>query len=290
MSRVTDALGQATDELIAAVSAAGTPDEARAVIAAWGEDNAAFDVLGDALLETSARADMAGRLMVLGPEAKSIQLAAGDGGLPPKVDAFLDLPWEEALDAFRKRGTVKPTELAKLIRDYGQRSAEARRLMLENVQAKVRDMLDVAIEQGQTLPDFAQALDENREQLGIDPSSKAYVEMVFRTNVQSSYGAGRYAAMKDPDVMEARPYVEYRTSGDARVRDSHAALNGLVFRIDDPTWERIAPPNGYNCRCSAVTVSAKEFAAEGLTLASGIPDAYVPDPDFDSPPGAKLDA
>jgi len=37
-----------------------------------------------------------------------------------------------------------------------------------------------------------------------------------------------------------------------------------VFRLDDPAWDLIAPPNGFNCRCRARNLSQRELDARGL--------------------------
>jgi SPP1 gp7 family putative phage head morphogenesis protein len=111
--------------------------------------------------------------------------------------------------------------------------------------------------------------------------------MVFRTNVQSAYGAGRYKAIRNPVVTRTRPYVQYRTVGDSRVRDEHAALDGKTYASDDPVWQRIAPPNGFNCRCSMVTLSRVD--AVGVEISTDIPLDYVPTPGFDQPPTPELD-
>ena len=48
------------------------------------------------------------------------------------------------------------------------------------------------------------------------------------------------------------PYWEYRTVGDNKVREEHAALNGLVLAASDQRWKQIYPPNGWGCRCYVV--------------------------------------
>ncbi len=48
------------------------------------------------------------------------------------------------------------------------------------------------------------------------------------------------------------PYWEYRTVGDDKVREEHAALNGLILPANDPRWRKIYPPNGWGCRCYVV--------------------------------------
>ncbi|MCD6017270.1 MAG: phage Mu protein F-like protein [Bacteroidetes bacterium] len=50
------------------------------------------------------------------------------------------------------------------------------------------------------------------------------------------------------------PQLEYLTAGDARVRIEHAALNGIIRRVDDKFWDLYMPPNGFNCRCTVLQV------------------------------------
>lgn len=73
------------------------------------------------------------------------------------------------------------------------------------------------------------------------------LETIFRTNIQSAYAAGRW--QQQMRNVADRPYWEYNAVMDNRTRPTHAALNGRVFRWDDPIWQTIYPPNGYNCRC-----------------------------------------
>lgn len=73
------------------------------------------------------------------------------------------------------------------------------------------------------------------------------LDTIFRTNIQSAHGASRYQWM----VANAkeRPYWQYNAIMDGRTRPAHAALHGRIFRWDDPIWNVLFPPNGYNCRC-----------------------------------------
>jgi SPP1 gp7 family putative phage head morphogenesis protein len=48
------------------------------------------------------------------------------------------------------------------------------------------------------------------------------------------------------------PYLKYVTKADERVRHSHAALHGVVQKVDSPFWNTHMPSNGYRCRCTVV--------------------------------------
>jgi SPP1 gp7 family putative phage head morphogenesis protein len=77
--------------------------------------------------------------------------------------------------------------------------------------------------------------------------SSSYAELVFRMANASAMAAGRYAQMFAPGRVISDPFVLYSTMQDDRVRDEHAALDGMVFRKDDPDARALFPPSDYNC-------------------------------------------
>ena len=57
----------------------------------------------------------------------------------------------------------------------------------------------------------------------------------------------------------AEPYSRYIAIEDQKSRPSHAALNGKVFKKDDPLWDTHYPPNGFGCRCRVEGVTPSRF-------------------------------
>ena len=53
--------------------------------------------------------------------------------------------------------------------------------------------------------------------------------------------------------------LQYRTAEDDRVREDHAILNGTTLPPSDPFWGKYLPPNGWNCRCTAVQVRKGKY-------------------------------
>ncbi len=90
------------------------------------------------------------------------------------------------------------------------------------------------------------------------------LKTIFRTNLQSAYMAGRYRQMID-NVAD-RPYWQYVAVMDAKTRPAHAAMNGLVFRYDDPFWQHFYPPNGFNCRCTVRALSEANLRERGIAV------------------------
>lgn len=104
----------------------------------------------------------------------------------------------------------------------------------------------------------------------IDPNSGEVfgaprrLENIYRTNMQTAYSAGQYQGYMAN--IDSRPYWMYDAVGDHRTRPAHAAMDGLVYRYDDPFWTTFYPPNGYRCRCSVIALSERDMQRDGKVL------------------------
>lgn len=195
--------------------------------------------------------------------------------------SFADMSFDEAVEFWRARGG-SPEMLDRILRAYRRDAATAGDLFLDVIARKAVSQLDTALTSGGSIAGFVEAIQDEQVAFGTDPSSPGYLETVYRTNVATAYGAGRYRQILTPEVMEARPWVQYRTADDGRVRPSHEALDMTVYRIDAESWRSIAPPNGYNCRCSVVTLDDEE--ASGYQDNKRDSPPAEADPGFNQPP------
>lgn len=75
-----------------------------------------------------------------------------------------------------------------------------------------------------------------------------WMETEYRTNEKLSAGARNWA--KISAEKETFPYLQYVAILDDNTRDEHAALDGIIRKVNDGFWDSYMPPNGYNCRCS----------------------------------------
>lgn len=83
-----------------------------------------------------------------------------------------------------------------------------------------------------------------------------YLEAEYIFATSSAEMASRWSDFeKDGD----RYNLQYRTAGDDRVRDEHAAINLTTLPVDDPFWGSYFPPNGWRCRCVAVQVRKGKY-------------------------------
>lgn len=181
----------------------------------------------------------------------------------------------EAAIAFWQWKSALPYDAVKRLEEgVRQRAFYVAGLAERDAVQTVKDALQAALENGETLADFkARCLDVIASQGWHDTR----IETIFRNNMQTAYAAGRYAKMQE--VKEHRPYWQYFTVGDDRVRPSHAVLNNMVFHADDPFWADNYPPNGHKCRCGVQTLSARQVERAGLEIQSGPPgDSMYTDP------------
>ncbi len=272
-------------DVFAILKLAESPGDAIARIDEWRRSRGTLPALGALVFRTMAQTDLGGQMFVRDVEASPAIVKLDE--LTP-TPTFLNLPFNEAIEFAKARGLLDDEGLADLLRTYRARGEEVSESLLRALQDRTAGLITRFVERGGTLDGFVDSLEAAGDELGIGPRDHAYLENVFRTGVQSSYGAGRYRGMSDDVVIDALPIRIYRTVGDDRVRPEHAAIEGFKWDArEDDGWSNYAPPNGYQCRCSMVTGFADE--ATRAELERDIPDEAHIDEDFFGPPTRAVD-
>lgn len=254
-------------EAIAAAAESG-PDAVRAAVARFAGD-ATIEALS---YEPMVLADLAGQMFV-----RLVELAEGGAERHLALDmrpAFLRLPFAEAVEFWRSRGG-DPALLDEVLGAYRRRAAVYTDDQLDTISQAAIDQLTRTVEEGGTLRDFRTAIEDGSASLGITAANPGYLENVYRTQVASAYGAGRYAQLTNPDVVGQRPYRQYRTAMDSRVRPEHAVMDGVTWRADDAAFSQVYPPCGFQCRCSVISYSQEDVDDEGIVIATSIPAGFV---------------
>ncbi|MFT0211819.1 phage minor head protein [Pseudomonas sp. F1_0610] len=198
------------------------------------------------------------------------------------LQAIINLKPDDAIAYLKRKGFAITWDWHSVDASSHARAFTVAKAASVDVLHDIRSALITNLEQGQTLADFKANLqpilqakgwwgrqtvenpagEEQQVQLG----SPRRLDTIYQTNLQSAYMAGRYKAALDS--AETHPYWMYVAVMDSITRPSHAALHGKVFRYDDPIWQHILPPNGYNCRCRFVALSADEVERRGLVVES----------------------
>lgn len=74
-----------------------------------------------------------------------------------------------------------------------------------------------------------------------------YLNVEYNHAVASSQMASKWISFQN--LKEEFPNLTYRTAGDDRVRQTHAAKDGVTKPLDDIWWNTNYPPNDWGCRC-----------------------------------------
>ncbi|MDX2129958.1 MAG: phage minor head protein [Chloroherpetonaceae bacterium] len=106
------------------------------------------------------------------------------------------------------------------------------------------------------------------DKAGVTRLSKWHLDVVYRTNTAIAYSGGQTA--RYGQLKSEFPFWRYSAIKDRRTRPSHRRLDGKIFKNGD---FRFWPPLGYNCRCEAIPITAREAAEKGFTA----PDPVTPE-------------
>ena len=83
--------------------------------------------------------------------------------------------------------------------------------------------------------------------------NRQYLQSEYEFATASSQIANKWVGFSDDYNLQ------YRTAGDARVRDSHDKLRDTTLPKSDPFWDSFTPPNGWRCRCTVVEVLPEDY-------------------------------
>jgi SPP1 gp7 family putative phage head morphogenesis protein len=213
---------------------------------------------------------LAGQMMIAKHETKTSEMANvfTFADSDPEPPAFLNMPWKEALDAFKKMPLFDEKGFNKIEKSLDDKTDVVLQDLVAQLRKKSREQVAKMLEEGGTYADYADALQDESQRLGIEPQDPAYLQMVFRTNINTAYGAGRWMGITE----SGRGYWQLRTMEDGRVRDAHRPLDMLVFRVGNPETDRLFPPNDYNDRCTGVSLSS--WDGEVIESDAAYQDAY----------------
>ena len=207
--------------------------------------------------------------------------------MPDEIDLgyAIGLPPERAITYFEERGKVlSPIHSWREIwREANARAFTVAQSARFNILGDIHEELAKALKEGKTEQQFIKNLETRlkakgwwgrQEVLGPDGKlvkvqlgSPHRLKTIFRANMRSSYAAAHYEAAKR--VADEFPIWIYDAVMDESTRPSHAALNDLAFRHDDPFWDSHYPPNGFNCRCMVRKMTEAEATEEGVQVTDG---------------------
>jgi len=151
---------------------------------------------------------------------------------------------DNVVDGTLLRKLQQDTFLFSAFKTHAELTEAASRLLL-NADKKIRPWFD-----------FKQEVLKLHQTYNVN-----YLEAEYEFAKQSSMMADKWQRADD------NYWLQYRTAGDERVRESHAALHDTTLPKSDPFWSHYYPPNGWRCRCTTVSVRPEKYPMSDNTEA-----------------------
>lgn len=197
-----------------------------------------------------------------------------------EAGARFDIPPVEGISYWLDRGLRPTFDWREMLGDEHYAAFTVAKMMDTDLLTTVRSKLTRALEQGTSLADFKAELIPSLQEAGwwgkrdvIDPRTGAVVgaqlgsasrlETIFRSNLQGAYAVGQWQSIRRS--VRTAPYLMYDAVDDNRTRPDHAARDGQVHEVNSDFWKTHFPPNGWNCRCGVIQLTASEVKELGIT-------------------------
>lgn len=197
----------------------------------------------------------------------------------PDLKFALNLPAAEAIKWFESKGYAVTWNWEEQVGQAHNRAFTVAKAMTLDILQTVREGVSKALAEGQSERTFKQNLEPLLKQKGwwgrqtvegpdgeevVTLGSPYRLKTIYQQNMQSAMMAGR---QKDfLQNTDNRPYFQYIAVLDAQTRPTHRALDGRVFRYDDPFWNHFWPPIDWRCRCRVRALSERDIQKRDLAV------------------------
>jgi len=180
------------------------------------------------------------------------------------------VPHDEAIAFIKDKPVVSRDVFDHFLPDLKARAFTITGVESANVRQKVRDRI-ADLPAGANWDDVKKDIVADLSPWLVDESADPEVrdaqiaaanrraELLIRTHGFQAYQATQYDVMTRQ--KEVFPFWQYMTMEDEAVRESHAALDGLILPADSPFWQDHYPPWDWGCRCQVVSLMEEEMQA-----------------------------
>lgn len=173
---------------------------------------------------------------------------------------------EDAIEYWKAKTKITSLEAKILTEEARERAFYVAGLAKLDQVNMVHNALLEALKEGHSIETFKKNIAGLIKQKGWD---KRRIETIFNTNMQTAYQAGRWKSIERN--KKSFPYLQYSSVLDKRTRPAHSVLHGKVYPVDHQFWNSYYPPNGFNCRCTALQLSQYYVDKEGLSIEKTLP-------------------
>lgn len=184
------------------------------------------------------------------------------------VSSSFNRPFQEQIDFFRKKINLPSERWDDIQKSAHDRAFIVAGAMKADLVSDFRTAIDRSISEGKSLEWFRSEFDNIVQKNGWtgwtgEGSKKGRdwrTRIIYQTNMSTSYAAGRWNQLHDPDLIKTRPYMTYHHADGVRhPRPLHVSWNGFTAPRDHPFWVTHACPNGWLCHCYITASSQGDY-------------------------------
>jgi hypothetical protein len=213
-------------------------------------------------------------------------------------------PFSEQLDFFRQKLNLPSERWDDIQKAAHDRAFIVAGAMKADLVEDLRESIDKAIELGTGLEEFRRDFSKIVQKHGWtgwtgegSAGGEAWrTRVIYQTNMATSYAAGRYRQLTDPDFVALFPFWRYvHNDGVMHPRQLHQHWGAirLTLRHDHPFWKTHFPPNGWGCQCRVTPIDAPADGdatepPEGWAARNDLNQLPGIDRGFDYAPGANV--
>jgi len=198
------------------------------------------------------------------------------------AEALAGVGVEQAVAYLRSLPIATQQEWRQLLRMHQQQAFTAAGVESKAALDALRNLVADGLSQDWTADQFeAKATDL----LAKFQEESGTLRTLWNTVTANAMAQGRKEMLDDPEVRAIVSYRLYDAILDSHTRPNHALLDGGIAPWDWEGWGTYAPPNGFNCRCTLVGLTAPRANSmmadgRGFDLTEKIPGGAGPDPGF----------
>ena len=189
---------------------------------------------------------------------------------------------EDAVAHLRSLPVITQEDWRHLLRIYRQPAFTAAGVENRAALEALRDLVSKGLDKGWSGQQFEAAAEKLLRKFQTEAGS---LRTLWNTTTASAMARGREEMLDDPEVKKVVSYRLYDAILDFHTRPNHRALDGGIAPAEWDGWGVYGPPNGFNCRCTLIGITAARAnsmlaSGRGFDLTEGIPAGAGPDPGF----------
>jgi hypothetical protein len=197
--------------------------------------------------------------------------------MPVPIDAIrfdLKAPWQDQIEFFRQKLNLPTEAWDDILKEAHDRAFVVAGAAKADLLDDFRQAVDRILSEGKSIGWFRTNFDAIVEAHGwVYRGARNWrTRVIYQTNIQSSYHAGRYAQLSDPELLSVKPYWVYHHGHPISPRPEHLSWDGIALPATDPWWRTHYTPNGFGCTCWVSAASAREIERKGYRLLKEAPD------------------